>query len=161
MIPLKTVLVPTDFSAESGLALTYARELARRFESTLHLLHVVADADVSPGTEALWGFSETEVQQRWFDEARTKLAALCPADEAAGAPVRTAVAAGKPADRVVRYAGEHGVDLVVMGTRGRGAVEQLLLGSVAAEVVRRAPCPVLTVREPAAGGAPAQGAAPA
>ena len=155
MIPPKTVLVPTDFGAESGLALTWARELARQFGSTLHLLHVVADADVSPGTAALWGFSETEVQQRRVDEARTRLAALRPADEAAGAPVRTAVAAGKPAASIVRYAGEHRVDLVVMGTRGRGAVEQLLLGSVAAEVVRRAPCPVLTVRGSAREGEPA------
>ncbi len=149
MIPPKTILVATDFSDASGLALTYARELARQFASTLHLLHVVADADVSPGTEALWGFSETEVQRGWVDEATAKLEGLCPADERTAFAVRTAVEVGPPADGVVRYAGDHRVDLIVMGTRGRGAVEQLLLGSVAAEVVRRAPCPVLTVRDPA------------
>ena len=149
MIPPKTILVATDFSDASGLALTYAKELARQFDSTLHLLHVAADADVSPGTEALWGFSETEVQRRWVDEATAKLAGLCSAEEQAAFPVRTAVEIGPPADGVLRYAGDHRVDLIVMGTRGRGAVEQLLLGSVAAEVVRRAPCPVLTVRDPA------------
>ena len=149
MIPPTTILVATDFSDASGLALTYAKALARRFESTLHLLHVVADADVSAGTEALWGFSETEVQRRWVDEATAKLVGLCSAEEQAAFPVRTAVEIGPPADGVVRYAGDHQVDLVVVGTRGRGAVEQLLLGSVAAEVVRRAPCPVLTVRDSA------------
>ena len=149
MIPPRTILVPTDFGAESGLALTYAKELARRFESALHLLHVVSDADVSPGTEALWGFSETEVQRRRDGEATAKLGDLCSMEEQAAFPVRTAVEIGSPADGVVRYAGENQVDLIVMGTRGRGAVEQLLLGSVAAEVVRRAPGPVLTVRNPA------------
>lgn len=148
MIPPKTILVPTDFSDASGLALTYARDLARRCGSTLHLLHVVTDADVSPGTEALWGFSETEVQHRWVDEAKAKLAGLCPAEGEEATPVRTAVEIGPPADGILRYAGEHRAELIVMGTRGRGAVGQLLLGSVAAEVVRRAPCPVLTVRDP-------------
>lgn len=155
MIPPKTILVATDFSEASGLALTYAQELARRFESTLRLLHVVADADVSPGTEALWGFSETEVQRRWVDEASAKLARLCPAEESAAFDVETAVVVGSPTDRVVQYAGENHVDLIVMGTRGRGAVEQMLLGSVAAGVVRRAPCPVLTVRAPVRGEQPA------
>ena len=152
MIPPKTILVPTDFSEASGLALTYARDLARRCDSTLHLLHVVTDADVSPGTEALWGFSETEVQRRWVDEAAEKLAGLCSAEEQAAIPAQTAVEIGPPAEGVVRYAGEHQVDLIVMGTRGRAAVKQLLLGSVAAEVVRRAPCPVLTVRDAARAG---------
>ena len=149
MIPPKTILVATDFSDASGLALTYARDLARRCDSALHLLHVVTDADVSPGTEALWGFSETEVQRRWVDEAKAKLAGLCPADEQTTLPVHTAVGIGPPADGIVGYADEHPIDLIVMGTRGRGAVQQLLLGSVAADVVRRAPCPVLTVRDPA------------
>ena len=149
MIPPKTVLVATDFSDASGLALTYARDLARRCDSALHLLHVVTDADVSPGTQALWGFSETEVQRRWVDEAKAKLAGLCPADEQTTLPVHTAVEIGPPADGIVGYADEHPIDLIVMGTRGRGAVRQLLLGSVAADVVRRAPCPVLTVRDPA------------
>ena len=148
MIPPKTILVPTDFSDASGLALTYARDLAGRCGSTLHLLHVVTDADVSPGTEALWGFSEAEVQHRWVDEAKAKLAGLCPAEGEEASPVRTAVEIGPPADGILRYAGEHRAELIVMGTRGRGAVGQLLLGSVAAEVVRRAPCPVLTVRDP-------------
>ena len=146
MIPPKTILVATDFSDASALALTYAQELARRFDASLHLLHVAADADVSPGTEALWGFSETEVRRRRVDEAAAKLADLCPAEEPPAFDVRTAVEVGPPADRVVRYAGDNQVDLIVMGTRGRGAVEAVLLGSVAAHVVRRAPCPVLTVR---------------
>lgn len=148
MIPPKTILVATDFSDASGLALTYARDLARRCDSALHLLHVVTDADVSPGTEALWGFSETEVQRRWVDEAKARLAGLCQADEQAALSVHTTVEIGPPADAIVRYAGEHPIDLIVMGTRGRGAVRQLLLGSVAADVVRRASCPVLTVRDP-------------
>lgn len=149
MIPPKTVLVPTDFSDTSALALRYAKELARWFESVMHLLHVVSDADVSPGTEAFWGFSEKNVQRRWVEEATSKLGTLCSTDEQATFDVRTAVEIGTPFVAVVRYARDHQIDLIVMGTHGRGAVKHLLLGSVAEQVVRQAPCPVLTVRNPA------------
>ena len=113
------------------------------------LLHVVTDADVSPGTEAFWGFSEDTVQQKWVLEATTKLATLCPADEQAALRVQTAVEVGTPFVGIVRYARAHEVDLIVMGTHGRGAVQHLLLGSVAEQIVRQATCPVLTVRNPA------------
>ena len=154
MIPPKTILVATDFSDASGLALTYGKELARQFASTLHLLHVVGDADVSPGTEALWGFSETEVQRRWVDGATAKLEGLCSAEERTAFAVRTAVEVGSPAGGVVRYAGDHRVDLIVMGTRGarrrraaaagkrggRGRAARALCGSDGARRARPRPC---------------------
>jgi nucleotide-binding universal stress UspA family protein len=58
------------------------------------------------------------------------------------------VTSSSPAFAIVDYAGEHGIDLIVMGTHGRGALAHLLMGSVAEKVVRLAPCPVLTVRHP-------------
>lgn len=81
MKAIRTVLAPVDFSATSSVALEYATDMARRCEASLHLLHVVTDADVSPGTEAFWGFSEDDVQQKWVTEATAQLAALCPPDE--------------------------------------------------------------------------------
>ncbi len=149
MKALRAILAPVDFSDTSGLALDYAKEMTRRFEVSLHLLHVVTDADVSPGTEAFWGFSEDTVQQKWVSEATTKLAALCSVDEEAALRVRTAVEVGTPFVGIVRYARAHDIDLNVMGTHGRGAVQHLLLGSVAEQVVRQASCRVLTVRNPA------------
>jgi universal stress protein A len=148
MKAIRTVLAPIDFSATSSLALEYATEMARRCEASLHLLHVVTDADVSPGTEAFWGFSEDAVQKKWVEEATTQLAALCLADEHAALRVVRAVEIGTPFVGIVRYARTHDIDLIVMGTHGRGAVQHLLLGSVAEQIVRQAPCPVLTVRSP-------------
>lgn len=122
--------------------------MARRCDASLHLLHVVTDADVSPGTEAFWGFSEDDVQQKWVTEATTQLDALRPSNEERLLQVVRAVEIGTPSVGIVRYARTHDIDLIVMGTHGRGAVQQLLLGSVAEQVVRQAPCPVLTVRDP-------------
>ena len=149
MKALQRVLAPVDFSATSSLALDYAEEMARRFDASLHLLHVVTDADVSPGTEAFWGFSEDSVQRKWVAEATAKLAELCQTDTATSLHVQRAVEVGAPFVGIVRYARAHEIDLIVMGTHGRGAVQHLLLGSVAEQVVRHAPCPVLTVRNPA------------
>jgi nucleotide-binding universal stress UspA family protein len=148
MIPPKTILVPVDFSETSELALVYAKEFARPFEAVLHLLHVVSDADVSPGTEAFWGFSEEKVQNQWIEEATTRLRGLLSDQERTVFGVRIAVEIGAPFVEIIRYARSHEVDLIMMGTHGRGAVKHLLMGSVAEQVVRQAPCPVMTVRHP-------------
>ncbi|MDP6581804.1 MAG: universal stress protein [Vicinamibacterales bacterium] len=148
MTSTKAILVPIDFSDTSAQALHYAKEFARRFEKGLHLLHVVSDADVSPGTEAFWGFSDKEVQRRWIEVATAKLEGHCSDREQAAFGLRTAVEVGTPFVEIIRYARTHEIDLIVMGTHGRGAVKHLLMGSVAEQVVRQAPCAVLTVRHP-------------
>lgn len=144
----RIILVPYDFSETSDVALGYAKEFARRFGAVLHLLHVVSDAHIGPGTEAFWGVSGLEVQRRWVAEAGAKLEDLCSTEERTAFNVRTAVEVGTPFVGIIRYARSHHVDLIVMGTHGRGPVKHLLLGSVAEQVVRQAPCPVLTVRHP-------------
>ncbi len=148
MKALHTVLASVDFSHTSSLALDYAKKMIRRFEASLHLLRVVTDADVSPGTEVFLGFSEDTVQQKWVSEATTKLATLCPADEQAALRVQTTVEVGTRRSWALCATRAHEVDLIVMGTHGRGAVQHLLLGSVAEQIVRQASCPVLTVRNP-------------
>ena len=145
---LDTILVPVDFSETSDHALDYATGLTAAFGASLRLLHVVSDADVSPGTEAFWGFDENAVQRRWIDEATTKLDAVARDEGRRELRVEIAVEIGSPFVAIVRHARERSVDLIVMGTHGRGAVAHLLLGSVAEQVVRHAPCPVLTVRLP-------------
>jgi nucleotide-binding universal stress UspA family protein len=145
MIRFRNVLVATDFSEPSDVALTYGRELTRRFEATLHLLHVAED--VFP---LYLGEANTTVLPELQDEieeaARKQLAALlCDEDRSelhANAVIR---ASRSPAAAIVEYAQEHRIDLIVLGTHGRGAIGHLLMGSVAERVVRTAPCPVLTV----------------
>jgi nucleotide-binding universal stress UspA family protein len=149
MMTLTQVLVATDFSEPSAVALRYGRELARRFDATLHVLHVVPN--IFLGTFRANDFTAIapDLQQQVEDDARRRLHELVLDSDRSEPPTITAiVTADSPASMIVDYAKEHGVDLIVMGTHGRGAVAHLLLGSVAERVVRLAPCPVLTVRHP-------------
>jgi universal stress protein A len=82
---------------------------------------------------------------QWQAQARARLQELLP--EAARKDVMVAVQVGSPFQEIVRYAVEQAIDLIVIGTHGRGPIGHMLLGSVAEKVVRKAPCPVLTVRE--------------
>ena len=148
MISPKTILVPTDFSDTSEVALNYGRALSETFKSSLHVLHVVSDADLGPGAAELWGFSPRDLLDRWEADARRRLDELCPEADRKTLRMQVVTRVGKPFVEVVHYAREHDVDLIVIGTHGRGAVQHALLGSVAEQVVRNSPCPVLTVRHP-------------
>jgi nucleotide-binding universal stress UspA family protein len=139
MIALRKVLVATDFEAASDAALAYGRALARRFGASLHLLHVAENAFLrpSPSDPALVrAVRLRSLEQRLTDADR--------ADLRARAVIETS---DETADAIVAYARAEQIDVIVMGTHGRSAVSQLLVGSVAERVVRIAPCPVLTVRQ--------------
>ena len=148
MIRLKTVLVATDFGESSEAALTYGRDLARAFDATLHVLHIVQSVYTVLGTEAYISVLP-DLQRDVEDAARVRLEALL-SDEDRTALHATAVirTSGAPAAAIVEYAHDAKIDLIIMGTHGRGAVAHMLMGSVAERVVRTAPCPVLTVRHP-------------
>ena len=154
MIPIKNILVPTDFSEPADAALSYARTMAAEFGSRLHLLHVVPEPNLLPWGSELSTVPFADLLTQTEMAARERLT-----DIAAGLtelPEKVTVEAriGTPVDRVLSYIDEHHIDLVVMGTHGRGLVGHLLLGSVAERVVRRSPVPVLTVHgTPAAAGA--------
>jgi nucleotide-binding universal stress UspA family protein len=149
MIALKNVLVATDFGEASQTALTYGRDLARTFGATLHVLHIVEDIFARATEGEGSSPSLAEVQRLVEDAARQQLdAVVLDADRrelAARAMLRTSTT---PAHAIVSYAKDAGIDLIVMGTHGRGALARLFTGSVAERVVRTAPCPVLTVRHP-------------
>jgi len=146
MIALKRILVPTDFSGCSDAALKYGRALTEAFCATLHLLHVVQDPYTQPWAAEAFPTPLVEMLAQWEDQARQRLATLLPAGDRTGAAIATIV--GSPFYEIVRYATEQQIDLIVIGTHGRGPLAHMLLGSVAEKVVRKAPCPVLTVRHP-------------
>jgi nucleotide-binding universal stress UspA family protein len=149
MITLKRILVATDFSEPSDAALTYGRELASRFGATLHVLHIAEN--VYAGAFGAEGFIaiNPDLQEQIAADARRRLAELLIDSDGSGpATVPAVVVATSPALAIVDYAKDQDIDVIVMGTHGRGAFAHLILGSVAERVVRFAPCPVLTVRHP-------------
>lgn len=142
------ILVPTDFSASADAALDYAVSMASQLQASLHLLHVVSD----PGA-GLYGLGDAEVKldqlkRQAESRARERLQKLV--QDSSGVGIRTRVVQRTHqgvGDAVQEYAGAHEVDLVVMGTHGRGGLGQLVLGSVANSLIRRSNFPVMTVRE--------------
>jgi nucleotide-binding universal stress UspA family protein len=148
MITIKNVLVATDFSDTSASALNYGREFARTFGATLHVLHVVENALMWAGPEAA-GIDFVQLQAELAGAARQTLDRIVTNEDRAQLKAVTVVRSGKsPAFEIAAYAKAEGIDLIVMGTHGRGMMGHLLMGNVAEKVVRIAPCPVLTVHHP-------------
>jgi len=145
MLALKNILVATDFSEPSSVALAYGRDLARAYNARLHVLHVVENIMIRYASEVI--FAVPDFQRDLETTARRDVDALITDDDRrvlnAVGVVETAT---NVAEAVVEYAKASDIDLIVAGTHGRGAVQHLLMGSVAERVVRTAPCPVLTVR---------------
>jgi nucleotide-binding universal stress UspA family protein len=147
MLTLKTVLVPTDFSEPSESALRYGKAMAEAFGASLHVVHVMEDLLAHAWAAEVYVASMPQLRDEIEKESRQRLAALLTDAERAALRAETALLAGNPFLEIIRYAKARGVDLIVMGTHGRGPIAHMLLGSVAEKVVRKSPCPVLTVRE--------------
>jgi universal stress protein A len=139
MAPIHTILHPTDFSEQAEYALRLACSLARDYGARLIVLHVIPPPPVVYGEGVIP--PDPEGQR---EEHRAQLHQL--PIPVAGIPVERRLADGDPAAAIIRAAQEFGTDLIVMGTHGRTGLGRLLMGSVAERVMRRAPCPVLTVK---------------
>ena len=154
------ILVPIDFSPHADRAFGYATALARRLGAELTLVHVVED----PYASGAWGGegyvpNVGELLQELIAGTERQLAELKETEAAKGLTVKTAVVTGRPAQSIVESAASEGCDLIVMGTHGRTGLSHAVMGSVAERVLRKAPCPVLTVRATAGANETAQAAA--
>jgi nucleotide-binding universal stress UspA family protein len=136
MLPIKLILHPTDFSEVSDIAFRLACELARDRRCRLMVLHVVPPPE-SHGEEVA-----RRQGSGYYHDVRRLLERVRPDD--AELAVEHRLEDGPPADTILRVAREEGADLIVLGTLGRTGLTRLVLGSVAEQVVRQAPCPVLT-----------------
>jgi nucleotide-binding universal stress UspA family protein len=143
MITLKRILVPHDFSETSAGAMKYATSLARLFGAKIDVLHVSEKARTEMATEFPLGLEASSVAA--FRERFLKI--VTPREMTELHP-ELQLRPGSPDIEITRYAKEQEVDLIVMGTHGRGFVAHAVMGSVAEKVVRTASCPVLTVRTP-------------
>jgi nucleotide-binding universal stress UspA family protein len=146
---LRRILVPIDFSDTSRAALEEGVTLAHQFGAELQLLHVVEDNSPSVSQIALaYPVFQSYVHELVKTGQKQLDGLTLPACEPALA-IQRKVVIGDPVDKINDYAGQHGIDLIVMGTHGRTGPSHWLIGSVAERVVRSAPCPVLvTPRQP-------------
>ena len=149
MLALKRILVATDFGEAAAKALAYGREFARRYDATLHILHVVDDVGARMLASSALPYDVNPLQQNIEEAARRELQDLVTDEDRRELRVETALRLSTSASRtIVDYAAEKGIDLIIIGTHGRGAVGHMVMGNVAERVVRTADCPVLTVRHP-------------
>ena len=134
MIRVTRILYPTDFSSYSNQAYFHAVGLAETYGASLTVVYVHAPG---AGDKAHW---------------RNQLEQVRPANPKIA--VSHVLLEGDPADEIARYAADAGVDAIVIGTHGRTGVDRLVMGSVAAKVMREAPCSVLVVKLPKGAAAP-------
>lgn len=144
MIDLKKILFPTDFSEYADYARPYAVELAKKFGSKITVVHVVAAPTYAVSYEiAVDVVTVREELEKAAEKRLNDVAAKIAAD---GIEVDTILEVGSGFVEIIAAARTSEADLIVIATHGWGAVKHLLLGSTAERVVRKAPCPVLTVR---------------
>ena len=143
MIKIARILFPTDFSQNANAPLAYACAFAEQNNAELHVLHVIDVGKLAHMSEFV------PIPDADFESihatAKQSLGAVVNREWAEKHKVVLSIAKGAPFLEIIRHAKEHSIDLIVMSTHGRTGLMHLLIGSVAENVVRKAPCPVLTV----------------
>ena len=143
-IKLEKILVGCDFSPDSGQAFKHALSLAQEFQAELHLAHVI-EPPTQPGLHKEDKPVLEEMQQNYQDLLIGKLKEMVPAEARNWCTPQTGLLEGQPYEEIVTYAESKDIDMIVLGVRGHGLVKTLFLGSTTDRVVRRSPCPVLSV----------------
>ena len=144
---LRTILAPVDFSSYSAKALDYVRAFAAQFGANVVLVHVV-EPTVIPDNFGIVPPSYEEVGTALVKAAEGRLAKLAADVSPKSEAVRQVVRTGRAPWEIVRVAEEVEADLIIITTHGYTGLEHVLMGSTAELIVRHAPCPVLTVRDP-------------
>jgi nucleotide-binding universal stress UspA family protein len=144
---VERILFPTDFSEGSNHALHFAADFAKHYNAKLYILHVVYD--VMKATDSHIPHVSADDLYEELDKWALGEIETCCIEEIRGLPdVEKKVIQGIPHEEVIKMASDEKIDMIVMGTYGRTGLDRLLFGSTAERVVRRAPCPVFTVRVP-------------
>ena len=144
---IKSILFPTDFSEGSAQALEYAIDMATRYGAKLSVIHVIYDVVRATG----WYVPHASVGEMYKDlekSAQKELDAFGVKELSALKDIERSVLLGVPHEEILNFAKQEKVDMIIMGTHGRKGLDRILFGSTASQVVRFAPCPVLSVRLP-------------
>ena len=144
-IALQRILVPIDFSEHSKNALKYAIPFAKQFSASIDLLYVV-EPTIYPADFSFGQIGFPNVEEELKTRGTQELDNLIEKEIAGKVPAKRVVCIGKPFYEINLYAEEQKIDLIIIATHGHSGMEQILFGSTAEKVVRKAPCPVLVVR---------------
>ncbi len=147
---IKKILVPIDFSDYSKSALRYAVSFAKLFNSEMVLIYVV-EPIIYPPDFSMGQIAIPSMNTEWDKTANEQLEKLSKSEIPGNIRVKTLVKTGKPFVEIIETAADENTDLIIIATHGHSGVEHILFGSTAEKVVRKAPCPVLTLREPIKG----------
>ncbi|MEK6726739.1 MAG: universal stress protein [Deltaproteobacteria bacterium] len=147
MINIKKVLFPTDFSENSNYAFDYALDLAQKLGARLYILHVIHELIDTTGFY-IPNISLDELQKDLEKGAEKMMEKFCKDRMGDFKEYECINIIGLPHIEILSVAKEKGIDMIVMGTHGRTGIDRVLFGSTAEKVVKKAPCPVLTVRHP-------------
>jgi nucleotide-binding universal stress UspA family protein len=145
---IRRILLPTDFSEFANHALKYAVTFARECGSKLYLLHVVEEFAHASYFDVLQVPLPPNLFSDIEERAKRQLADLAASEALKGLEVEIVVTRGVPFVEIVEFAREKGVDLITIATHGHSGLKHALFGSTAEKVVRKAPCPVLSVKHP-------------
>ncbi len=142
MAEIKKILFPVDFTVSSDKVLPYVKLMADKLGAKVSLIHVVRGAEEFAGFEmgAAWYSSFEQELITGAEKAMNRFVEGNGLEDA-----ETAVMVGTAGEEIVKYAEDNDIDMIIMGTHGRKGLEKIMFGSVAAEVVKKAKCPVLTV----------------
>lgn len=150
MIAIKTILLPTDGSECSGRAMAYAFSFAKQYGARVVALHVIDQRweDQTRRALAEVGYEVLKLGKEGLEgEGKRILSEVAKAAESFGVACETRIVTGIPIEVILRLSEDLPADLIILGTHGRTGIAHALLGSVAERVVRRASCPVITVRQ--------------
>jgi nucleotide-binding universal stress UspA family protein len=147
MIEIKKILFPIDLTANSSKVLPYVLSVSEKYNSTIYLLHVVEDVR-SFGSEYIDDIPHDHLDrfQQEAEEAAEKAMDRVCHEQLQGCPnFQRKMVSGDPATKILKLIDSEGIDLVIMGTHGRKGLEHVIFGSVAENVVKKSPAPVLTI----------------
>jgi nucleotide-binding universal stress UspA family protein len=144
---IRHILVPTDFGLPSDHALACARTLASSFGATIHLIHVLERPFVTPGAYQFHQPDTPARREERYQQAQRVLRRIASTLDNCGVSTTIETRDGDAVDQILKAARDYGADIIAMGTHGRSGLQHMLTGSVADQLIRRAACPVVTVRE--------------
>jgi len=144
MQAFKNILFPIDFSECSEKVFPFALEMAQKFDAKLRLLFVARDISYLSTVDVAWELLRNTVAEV-ARAGENRMEAFCDKNLRDFSNYETKVVTGDPAEEILKFANEQGIDLIVIGTHGRKGLDRTLMGSVADHVIKNASVPVFTI----------------